>query len=63
MQHPTTLDVPAGSRPRFPYLAAAGVAAFSLVLGWLAILAGVPVMAVVLSTLAVCGVTASALAR
>ncbi|RQP26341.1 hypothetical protein [Piscinibacter terrae] len=63
MQHPTTLDAPADTRPRFPYFAAAGVAAFSLVLGWLAVRAGVPVMAVVLSALAVGGVTAAALAR
>jgi hypothetical protein len=63
MQHPTAIDSPADSRPRFPYFAAAAVAAFSLVLGSLAVMAGVPVMAVVLSTLAVGGVTAAAVVR
>lgn len=62
MQHPAT-DTPAEPRSRFPYFAAAAVAAFSLVLGVAAVMAGVPAMAVVLSMLAVGGVTTAALVR
>lgn len=62
MQHPTVIDAPADTRHRFPYFAAAGIAAFTLVLGALAARAGVPLMAVVLAGLAAGSVTTAALA-
>jgi hypothetical protein len=47
----------------FPYLAAAVVALFCVVLGVIAVMEGVPPMAVVLSAIAVAGVTISALRK
>jgi len=47
----------------FPYIAAAAVAAFCVLLGVIAVMEGVPPMAVVLSAIAVGGVTVSTLRK
>ena len=47
----------------FPYFAAGAVAAFCVLLGVIAVMEGVPPMAVVLSAIAVGGVTVSALRK
>jgi len=61
--HPVV--APARSKPgaSFPYFAAAAVAAFCVVLGAVAVMEGVPPMAVVLSVIAIGGVTVSALRK
>jgi hypothetical protein len=61
--HPVVDPVRHKRSASFPYIAAGVVAAFCVLLGVIAVQEGVPPMAVVLSAIAVGGVTVSALRK
>jgi len=61
--HPVADPARSKHSASFPYLAAAAVAGFCVLLGVIAVMEGVPPMAVVLSVVAIGGVTVSALRK